>query len=76
MARFYVFPLLNVTKLEINIRQSRHLQHGSNYSKCTSIGVVIFVFTNFLNVARHGICKVFADILINIVAPNLCNGPL
>ena len=70
------FLLLNVTKLETNTRQSRHLQLGSNYSSCTSIGVVILVFNNFLNAARHGNCKVFADILINIFAPNLFNGPL
>ena len=73
--RFYVF-LLNVTKVEANTRQSKHLQHGLNCSRCTSIGVVTLVVTNFLNAAWHGICKVFADILINIFAPNLINGPL
>ena len=70
------FLLLNVTKLETNTRQSKHLQHGSNYSSCTSIVEVTFVLNNFLNATRHGNCKVFADILINIFAPNLFNGLL
>ena len=74
--RFYVVFLLNVTKVEANTGQSGHLQHGLNYSSRTSIGVVTLVVTNFLNAIRHGICKVFADILINIFAPNLINGPL
>ena len=65
------FLLLNVTKLETSTRQSRQFQYGSNCSSCTSIGVVTFVFNNFLNAAKHGICKVFADVLINIFASNL-----
>jgi len=35
--------------------------------------VVTFVFNAILNAARHGICKVFADNLINIFASNLFN---
>ena len=35
--------------------------------------VVTLVFINLLNAARHGIYKVFADILVNICAPNLFN---
>ena len=73
---FMFFLLLNVTKLETNTRQSMQFQLGSNYSSCTSIGVVTLVFNNFLNAARHAICKVFADILINIFTPNLFNGLL
>ena len=57
-----------------NTRQSRQFQHGSNYSSCTSIGVVTLVFINNLNAASIESVRFLQDILINIFAPNFFNG--
>jgi len=67
---FLFFLLLNVAK-------GKQTSCTFNMLQITAVALVFSVvtlaFNDILNVASHGICKIFADILINIFTPNPFN---